>query len=92
MLHVHFDVQVLVLIGWGRSLVVHHQDLLVVPIHQVPSVRLYDVFCNSQMKNPIKLLHHVSELRCCDALLVGLFYVFKMFFLLLSSGMFPRLI
>ena len=61
MLHVHFDVQVLVLIGWGRSLVVRHQDLLVVPIHQVPSVRLYDVSCNSQMKNPIKLLHHVSE-------------------------------
>ena len=23
-------------------------------------------------------LHHVSELRCCDALLVGLYYVFRL--------------
>ena len=35
-------------------------DVSVVPIHDVPLVRLYNVSCNSQMKHPITSLWYVS--------------------------------
>ena len=60
---------------------VGHQDVSVVRIHDVPSVRLYDASCKSQMKHPVTLLRYVSttsQLLCRDALLVGLWYVFKL--------------
>ena len=36
------------------------QDVSMVLIHDVPLVRLYDVSCNSQMKNPITSLWYIS--------------------------------
>ena len=70
--------------------VVRHQDILVVRILDVPLVHLCDVSCKSQMKHSITWyveynveynvvrFHHVSELRCCDALLISLYYVFRL--------------
>ena len=53
-----------------------------VRIHEIPLVRPYDVSCKSSNGTPINVAvvhpHHVSELRCRDALLVELFYVFKL--------------
>ena len=48
-------------------------------IHHVALVRPYDVSSKSQTKQPLTLLWyvHVSELRCRDAFLIGLYYVLK---------------
>ena len=39
--------------------VVRHQDISVVRIYYVPLARHYNVFCNSQMKHPIRSLWYV---------------------------------
>ena len=63
-----------------------HQDVSVVRIHYVPLVRLYDVFCNSQMKYPITSLWYVctTSWRCVVArpcLWYRLYYVLYFKFL-----------
>ena len=59
---------------------IRHQDVSVVRILDVLLVRLHDVSCKSQKLNNVAVvhIHPVSELRCCDALLIGLYYVFKL--------------
>ena len=42
--------------------VVRHQDVSVVPIHNVPLLSPYDVSCKSQMKHLIMLLRYVSTM------------------------------
>ena len=57
------------------------QDVSVVRLHDVPLARLYDVSCKSQIKhqkNVVVCLHHVSELRFGNVLLVDLYYTFKL--------------
>ena len=62
--------------------VVRRQDVSMVRIFAISLLRLYNVFFKSQMKHSITSLwhglDHVSELHCCDVLLVVLYYVFKL--------------
>ena len=51
---------------------VPHQDVSGVGIHDFPFVRLYGVAYKSQMK------HAITSYVVRDALLVGLYYVFKL--------------
>ena len=62
--------------------VVRQQYVSWVRIHDVSLVRLYDVSCKSQIKHPITSLWHISttfsSYVCCDVLLLGIYYVFKL--------------
>ena len=56
---------------------------LSVRIHDVPLLRLDDVFCNSQMKHPITSLWYISTTSrsyvvVTPCLYYGLYYVFKL--------------
>ena len=63
--------------------VVRHQDISVVPIHDVLLVRLYDVSCYSQMKHQISPRWYVSNksqsyVVATSCLYYNLYYVFKL--------------